>query len=103
MPTYWTPAPYLRRASRLFAAVRCTMRRPEASPTSPRGSPNWRSAMASAFDPIRAGSTSLLDTSLSVIYIVGSTLAYGRIYIQNHRVETRVAGELLDGWTASRF
>jgi hypothetical protein len=32
-----------------------------------------------------------------VIYIVGSTVAYGRIYSQNHRVETIGAGELLDG------
>src|ERR1700688_3569078 len=97
MPIYWTPAPYLRPASRLFAAVRCNMRKPEALPTSPRGSRNWRSAMASAFDPIRAGSASLLDTSLSVIHMLGSTVAYGRICTQNHGLETRGAGELLDG------
>src|ERR1700682_1679684 len=98
MPIYWTPAPYLRPDSRLFAAARCNMRRHEASPTSLRASRNWRAAMASAFDPIRVGSNSLSNPPLSVThYVVGPTVAYGRIRTQNHRVETIGGGDLFDG------
>jgi 3-hydroxyacyl-CoA dehydrogenase/enoyl-CoA hydratase/3-hydroxybutyryl-CoA epimerase len=80
-------APYLRPASRLFAAVRCNMREREASPMSPRGWKNSHGAMASAFDRMRDGSNSLPDRSFSVTHCaVGSTVAYGRIHSQNHRV-----------------
>src|ERR1700722_194766 len=97
-PIYWTRVSYLRPASRLFGAARCNMPKHEGSATSPLGWRNSRSVTASAFDRTRVGSNSLPDPSLDVShYVAGSTVAYGRIPSQNHRVETIGAGELFDG------
>src|SRR5271156_2617965 len=98
MRIYWTREPYLRPASRLFAADHCTMPESEALPTSLHGSRTSSGATVSASGRIRVGSNFLPDASLSVIHDVGGCAAvYGRIRRQNHRLEPLGAGNQLDG------
>src|ERR1700722_3429922 len=98
MPICWMQEPYLRPASRLFEADRCTMPGSEAFPRSLRGSRNSLGATANASGRTRVGANWRSDPSLSVTHYVGGAAAvYGRIRSQNHRLELIGAGKQLDG------